>query len=351
MFATVGSTNTTLEELAELRREIARLESVFLTGLADYDRSYQYHADGFINAAVALRLTCKMSAGEARSHLELARKLQSLPLTAEALAEGTISRHHAAIIAKAYTRDRAPALAALEDTFVTGAKRMQPRQLKAAVQYACDAIDAHERSLRRLHLSPSLDGAGVLDGRLDPESTEIVRTALDAEMERDRITDDPRTPSQRRHDALVAICRRTLDAGELGTTRNVRPHISVVAHIQEYGSIDAMTAYGLRVSEAMLERLLCDCDLTRVLMRGNSEVLDVGRSSRTPTAAQWKALVARDGHCQAPGCDRPPAHCQAHHIVYWENDGPTDLANLQLLCWDHHHEIHRNDRRRRKRAP
>ena len=38
---------------------------------------------------------------------------------------------------------------------------------------------------RRLHLSPTLGGMGVLDGALDAEGTEIVATALDAEMERD----------------------------------------------------------------------------------------------------------------------------------------------------------------------
>jgi hypothetical protein len=268
--------------------------------------------------------------------------LRFLPLVSQALSEGSISRQHATIIAKAYTSARAAALAELEETFVAAAQRMPPRQLSAAVQYAVDAIDgdagsdrdSRERFRQRLHLSRTLDGLGMLDGRLDPESTEIVRTALDAEMKRDRVAGDLRTPGRRRADALVAICRRALKNAELGSSRSVRPHISVVAHIAEDGTIDAMTAYSLRVSEAMLERLMCDCELSRVLMRGTSEVLDVGRATRTISVAQWKALVARDVHCQGPGCTRPPAFCEAHHITYWENGGTTDLANLVLLCWN-----------------
>ncbi|MHB8466281.1 MAG: HNH endonuclease signature motif containing protein [Acidimicrobiales bacterium] len=41
-----------------------------------------------------------------------------------------------------------------------------------------------------------------------------------------------------------------------------------------------------------------------------------------------------------PGCDRPPGWCQAHHIIWWTKDGPTDLDNLALLCSHHHHLVH-----------
>ena len=90
----------------------------------------------------------------------------------------------------------------------------------------------------------------------------------------------------------------------------------------------------------MLELLLCDCDISRVIVAGRSEILDVGRATPTATAAQWKALVVRDQHCQHPGCDRPPSHCQPHHIWHWTRGGPTDLDNLQLLCWHHHRQHH-----------
>jgi hypothetical protein len=185
-------------------------------------------------------------------------------------------------------------------------------------------------------------GAG--DYVADPVSNEVIRTALKAEMERDRHKDDDRTVEQRRLDAAVNIFRRALDNGELGSTRSVRPHITVVTHVDDE-RVDATSEFGLRLSMAALERLMCDCELSRVVMRGKSEVLDVGRATRTVSAAQWRALTARDGGCRRRGCARPPAFCEAHHVLFWEHGGATDLANLVLLCWEHHHELHRLDLR------
>jgi hypothetical protein len=62
------------------------------------------------------------------------------------------------------------------------------------------------------------------------------------------------------------------------------------------------------LSEATLERIACDGNLSRVIMFGKSVVLDVGRTARVATNAQFRALIARDRHCQAPGCkNHPPA--------------------------------------------
>lgn len=34
---------------------------------------------------------------------------------------------------------------------------------------------------------------------------------------------------------------------------------------------------------------------------------------------------------------------EAHHKWHWEHGGPTDLDNLELLCWEHHRERHIQD--------
>jgi hypothetical protein len=68
--------------------------------------------------------------------------------------------------------------------------------------------------------------------------------------------------------------------------------------------------------------------------------LEVGRTSRVVSAAQRVALVVRDGGCAVVGCERPPAWCEAHHLVHWLHGGPTDLENLVLLCRAHHRAVH-----------
>jgi hypothetical protein len=172
-------------------------------------------------------------------------------------------------------------------------------------------------------------------------------TALATYMEHDHQPADPRTTAQRRWDASVGIYRHYLESTP-HTTRRGRPHVSVVIDLAELEGSNpelvrrarADALHTGRLSPATIELLTCDCEIRRVIVAGDSEVLDVGRASRTATPAQWHALVARDRHCQVPGCDRGPAHCDAHHIVHWTRGGETDLSNLVLLCWQHHRQHH-----------
>ncbi len=54
-----------------------------------------------------------------------------------------------------------------------------------------------------------LDGRGRLDGDLDLEAHNLVRTALRVTETRDLDGEPPRAPAQRRADALAAVCRST----------------------------------------------------------------------------------------------------------------------------------------------
>jgi predicted restriction endonuclease len=69
--------------------------------------------------------------------------------------------------------------------------------------------------------------------------------------------------------------------------------------------------------------------------------LDVGRRTALISPALRRAVIARDGHCRFPGCDRPHTWCDAHHVEHWAEGGPTALPNLLLLCRRHHGMVHR----------
>ncbi len=87
-------------------------------------------------------------------------------------------------------------------------------------------------------------------------------------------------------------------------------------------------------------RIACDAAISRVITTGPSQILDVGRRTRTIHPALRRALVVRDGGCTHPGCDRPPSWCEAHHLHHWADGGPTTLANPTLLCRRHHRHTH-----------
>ncbi len=87
-------------------------------------------------------------------------------------------------------------------------------------------------------------------------------------------------------------------------------------------------------------RLACDAAVVRVLTDGASQILDIGRSTRTIPTALRRALDVRDRGCVAEGCDLPPPWTDGHHIVHWSRGGPTCLSNLCLLCRRHHQLVH-----------
>jgi hypothetical protein len=71
---------------------------------------------------------------------------------------------------------------------------------------------------------------------------------------------------------------------------------------------------------------------------GKSLPLDVGQAKSIPGHLR-RAVILRDKHCAWPGgCDKPPAGCHIHHLVYRSRGGRTRLKDLVLLC-SFHHEI------------
>ncbi|WP_322544667.1 DUF222 domain-containing protein [Rhodococcoides fascians] len=87
-------------------------------------------------------------------------------------------------------------------------------------------------------------------------------------------------------------------------------------------------------------QLACDCLLTAIVMDENGNPLNLARTARTVTAKQKRALTARDHGCAFPGCGKPAAWTEGHHIWHWTDGGPTDMNNLVLLCGFHHRLIH-----------
>jgi hypothetical protein len=96
------------------------------------------------------------------------------------------------------------------------------------------------------------------------------------------------------------------------------------------------------ISAASARRIACDCALTTIRIDGNGVPLNLGRSQRLVSPQQRRALIARDHGCAFPGCGRPPAWTDAHHIRHWIDGGTTDLVNLVLLCRHHHRTVHHN---------
>jgi hypothetical protein len=338
-------------DFAELQRAVHVLEAERLRRLAEIHRRQSHRRSGYLSTASWLVDQHRLGWTAAAKDIRTARSLQRMPRTREALATGDLTSSAVQMLVSA--RHAHPAQFHIaEEALVEAAKRLAAPQLHHAVSHWRQQLDWNEglrdaelvHQRRRLTVSTTLLGMVRVDGDLDPETGEVMLTALRdcVDSERKRNSGDHRTPSQRRVDALGEICRTWLGASS-SRTAGERPHIAVVVDVR---ALEGRAGYRSELDHAgpvhpeTVRRLACDASVTRVLTRGGPEPLDVGRRTAVVPGPMRRALVVRDRHCRFPGCDRPPPWCDAHHVQHWANGGPTALSNLVLLCRRHHRLLH-----------
>jgi hypothetical protein len=367
------------EDFAELHRVAEQLEVERLRRLAEFDRRRLFERNGHLSAAAWLATGFNVSWGNAREQLRIARALEHMPKTCEALNAGALSMSTIRVLVMA--RDADPvAFADAEILLVDAARNHSIADLCRVAAFWRQRVEREQalqrddalRKRRRLHASVSFMGMVRVDGDLDPETGETLLTALRAVLDtesRSRHEEDERNPAQRRADALGEICRQWLDRADRPIVAGERPHVTVTVGADVLradataipGAAASATGRGgmsesaktSEVEEAseldhvgpvdpeLARRLACDASVMRVVLAGPSEPLDVGRRTPVVSPAIRRAVIVRDRHCRFPGCDRPQTWCDAHHVVHWADGGPTALGNLLLLCRRHHRLVHR----------
>ncbi|HYJ69344.1 MAG TPA: DUF222 domain-containing protein [Nocardioidaceae bacterium] len=347
----------------------ARVDELVLRLVSEVARRRTGERSGATSARAWLRRELQLSPAEAKREVTLAAALHGpLELTRAALAAGDISREHAVVAARVmdtlpvglgadvvdraerqlldWCRDFDP-----PDVARLGKRLWEIVDPDGAEAREASALAQEREAKRKRHLALGSDGFGSfrLWGQLDAESTAIVKAALDPLAQPLPATvegPDPRTPGQRYADAFVELCRRQLGAGDLPTRGGEKPHVVVTIGIDQLKSAvgSGLLESGDDLSPETARRLACDAQVIPALLGTDGQPLDLGRTARTFTPAQRRALGLRDGYgCAFPGCDRPIAWCDGHHIRHWIDGGPTDLDNGVLLCCYHHTLIHKND--------
>ncbi len=150
-----------------------------------------------------------------------------------------------------------------------------------------------------------------------------------------------RSPRSDAADALVELCRGDSPNRAVPAVDVITNHDVLAGHqVEDLESLRCdVDGFG-PIPRVILERVTCDCSLSRVLMGAESEVLDYGRRTRTVPPRLRRLVRVRDEHCQYPGCRAPAAWCDVHHLVHWLHGGETKPENLALLCRRHHVACH-----------
>jgi hypothetical protein len=322
------------------------------------------------------------SSGAAGSRVRTATALRSLPLVVDAVLDGVLSQEQAAVLARLVGRVPQEGLAECEVQLVQVAAGRDPVQLAQWVRHLiathCEPeLEAQEAAGReRRFLQTRTEADGTVRGRfvLAGGDGEAVLAVLESLSRRQGDTDE-RSAGQRRADALVEMADQVLRHGDLPDHGGARPQLSYVlpaewaarqadraacptcsscalhrpASLADTVAAALPGGAGVPAEQACataawtgpqtrprLEALLCDARISRVLLDGAGQVRGLETLSDCVTPSQRRALAARDLGCAARGCTRPPAACDAHHLVGLAQGGPTTLSNLVLLCRRHH---------------
>ena len=319
--------------------------------------------------------------GAARRELALGRALTDLPSARDAVLDGAITAGHADVLADVAlgspARQAALAgdLADRNEEFLVGeARRLPVDEFRKVMRRWAVAVDdetaerEHTAAVARESLAFARRRDGVaFTGFLTHEHGELLTAAVRA-VAGVPAKDDERSLEQRQAAALTGVARLVLDKGLSARGAQIRPHLNVLVPYETLERLatgggrpgpagtdepllaPAELASGEPLPRSVLARIACDSEVTRIVLGPESEVLDVGRAERTYTRQLRRAVVARDKHCQFPGCSAPPSLGEVHHITWWARQGATSVANGVLLCWHHHEVVHGRDLAIRRRA-
>jgi hypothetical protein len=188
---------------------------------------------------------------------------------------------------------------------------------------------------------------GTIRGELSVELLEKLQTVLEplarpVPETPDGIRDD-RPADVRTHDALDTVLDLALNGDHLPASGGTPATVVIQLTAEQYQSQTglAVTEHGHQIPVPDALALADNAAIYTLVKDARNVPLTLGRAARLATPGQTIALAARDRGCTFPGCDRPPAYCQRHHILDWLHGGHTNLDNLTLLCGFHHREFAR----------
>lgn len=298
-----------------------------------------------------------MSLGTARSHVRVARALESLPVVAGAFAAGELSFSKVRALTRlAQPFDEAEmvetarwATASQLDRLVAGCRRAMSDGSQEVGGQAAQRFRRRDRGDGEVEIV-------LVVSEVDAEriENEVASVADRSVTDRDRgISVADRVEhlggwDEIRAQAATDLLTGSVDADGPDPTQLV-VEVDAVHRSEEGDAVVAgqCAASGRYLPNQVIRRLGCDALIAVQTSPGAdvgsgrpTDAIGVGLSQRVVPGWLRRQLERRDAHrCQFPGC-ASHRRLHAHHIIHWLDNGPTDLDNLILLCSFHHHLMH-----------
>jgi Domain of unknown function (DUF222) len=333
--------------VVDLRRVATRLEAEIARAVHAASQVEVWRQSGATSMEAWLANETNVSMRSARDQVRIAGTLAAAPVVAEKMADGDLSVDNVRLLGSVVGQPEFAADADLLIEIASGSPRETRRGLESWLAMVDASGEAKREELLRVkrHITFTPNGEGMYDvkGVLMPDDVAHVQTAL-SHIAGAAYADQTGRPHHTRiADAFVELCQ-AYNAGTVTGGRE-RPKVMITVPfetvVERAAGRGVIIGVDVTVSGETVRKMCCDAELNRVVTRGPSTILDYGTTTRLASDAQYYAMVARDGGCRWPGCDRPPGWTQAHHIdEVFRDDGPTDLNMMCLNCSTHHDYVH-----------
>jgi hypothetical protein len=347
------------DELAELTGQRNAIDGRIVDIVAEIDHDELAGNTGCRSISALVAWKTGVSPRNAEVLATVAHRAAQFPVLTDGLREGRLSLDQVGVIAEnAADGSDAHYAHLIENATVSQlrtAVKLEPKpdpKPEAEPQRSITKTESRDGRYTTYRITVTRMEAAKIDAAVDSQ-----RDRLIADWKRDRDAhgeDDPYAgtdpdttprmpdlppPIPTTVDAFMAL----IDAG-WDTDVAARPHgqrTTVAVHLD----IDNSAAHlhlGSLLTDAERREMLCDTTC-EVWFERRGRVIGSGRATRTVSRRLRRALEHRDhGTCVVPGCGSTRG-LHAHHIVHWEDGGPTELWNLVLVCPYHHRMHHQGD--------
>jgi hypothetical protein len=321
------------EELAGQRNAIdARIVEI----VAEIDREEMWGSTGARSLPALVAWKLGSSSANAHAITAVAHRLEEFPRCVEGMAEGRLSLDQVGVIAARAADGSDEHYAQLASVATVSqlrtAVKLEPRpepyprpEPERSISKTCDEQSSYWR-IRLPH-----DEAATFDAALQSHLDALV-----ADWKRDHDDDEAelRPPLPSTVDAFMRLVETGWDLE--ATRRPHGQHTTVVVHVDVEKPAAALHL-GPLLTEAERQYLTCDATC-EVWFERDGEPTGAGRATRQISRRLRRALEYRHPTCAVPGCGATRG-LHAHHLVHWEDGGPTELSNLVLVC-PYHHRLH-----------
>ena len=349
-------------QITELWGHLTAATYRFLILVAEFDRSEAYARHGLPSTAHWLNWQCGIGMTAARTKVRVARALERLPEVSAGFARGEFSYSKVRAITRVATPANESVLAHIARYGTASHVEKLVRKYRWTQRRDAERNAQSQHLNRCVHYFYDVNDTFVLNARLPPEIGAIVVKALqaagdvlresakcespDIEARDEREPRDERAELVRqgapslpwsqlstaraadRADALRFLAEAFLAArSEEVESTSSGDRFQVVVHVDQAVLADPVPAIesephrceldsGPALALATVRRLCCDGTTVGILEGRDGEPLNIGRKTRAIPPAIRRAMLARDGGCRFPGCDRT-RFCDGHHVKHW----------------------------------